>query len=83
MENSWNAIDCEFRRNLKCIVSSADGKRKFAITDTKLYVPVITLSTEDNIKLLKRLESGFKTKINWNKSQSQWEIKNKNDIFIT
>ena len=30
------------------------------ITDTKLYVPVVTLSTQDNAKLLKQLESGFK-----------------------
>ena len=33
----------------------------FAITDTKLYVPVVILSTQDNVKLLKQLESGFKT----------------------
>ena len=31
---------------------------KFAITDTKFHVPVVTL-TEDNLKLLKQLESGF------------------------
>ena len=37
------------------------------ITDTKLYVPVITLSTLDNIKLLKQLQFGFKRTINWNK----------------
>ena len=31
----------------------------FTITDTKLYVPVVTLSTKDNVKLLKQLDSGF------------------------
>ena len=31
----------------------------FAITDAKLYVPVVTLSTQDNAKLLKQLKSGF------------------------
>ena len=46
----------------------------FAITDLKLYVPVVTLSTEDNVKLLKQLNSGFKRKINWNKYQSKATI---------
>ena len=39
----------------------------FAITDTKLYVPVVTLSNEDNAKLLQQLKSGFKRTISWNK----------------
>ena len=39
----------------------------FTITDTKLYVPVVTLSTQDNAKLLEQLKSGFKRRINWNK----------------
>ena len=43
------------------------SKSKSKITDTKLYVPVVTLSTQYNIKLLKQLESGFKRIINWNK----------------
>ena len=41
----------------------------FAITDTKLYVPVITLSTHDNAKSLQQLKSGYKRTINWNKYQ--------------
>ena len=36
----------------------------FAITDGKLYVPVVTLSTQDNVKLLDQLKSGFKRTIN-------------------
>ena len=39
----------------------------FAIVDTKLYVPVVTLSSQYNVKLLKQLESGFKRKIIGNK----------------
>ena len=39
----------------------------FQINDTKLYVPIVTLSTQENIKFLKQLESGFKRTINWNK----------------
>ena len=36
----------------------------FKITDTKLYMPVVTLSKENNIKLLEKLKSGFKKTIN-------------------
>ena len=39
----------------------------FIVTDTKLYVPVVTLSFQDNAKLLEQLKSGFKRTINWNK----------------
>ena len=40
---------------------------KFAITDCKLYVPVVTLSAENDNKLLEQLKSGFRTTIKWNK----------------
>ena len=39
----------------------------FTITETNLYVPVVTLSTQDNAKLLPQLKSGFKRTISWNK----------------
>ena len=44
----------------------------FAITDTKLYVPVVTLSTQK--KFLQQLNSGFKRVINWNKYLSKPEL---------
>ena len=44
------------------------------ITDTKLYVPVVTLSTENNKKLLEQLKSGFKRTLKWNKHRSQVTI---------
>ena len=43
-----------------CAITNSTGAGKFAITETKLYVPVVTLSTQDNAKLLQRLKSGFK-----------------------
>ena len=46
----------------------------FAITDTKLYVPVVTLSTQENTKFLQQLKSGFKRVINWNKYLSKLEL---------
>ena len=49
-----------------CVISSASGEKN-AITDTKPYVLVVTLSIQDNAKLLQQLESVFKGTINWNK----------------
>ena len=46
----------------------------FPTTDTKLYVPVVTLSTQDNAKLLQQLKSDFEKTINWNKYQSKVTI---------
>ena len=43
----------------------------FSITDTKLYVPVVTLSIQDNAKLLEQLKSGFKWTINCKEYQSK------------
>ena len=45
-----------------------------AITDTELYVPVVTLSTQENTKFLQQLKSGFKRIINWNKYLSKPEL---------
>ena len=43
----------------------------FQITETKLYVPVVTLSTQDNVKVLPQLKSGFKRTVNSNKYLSK------------
>ena len=47
---------------------------EFQINDTKLYVPVVTLSKENDQKLLEQLKSGFKRTIKWNKYRSQMAI---------
>ena len=52
---------------------------EFQITDAKLYVPVVTLSKENNIKLLEKLKSGFKKTVRWNKYRSQLSIQNNNN----
>ena len=46
--------------------TGADGAT-LKITDAKLYVPVVTLSAEDNVKLLKQLNEGIKRPVCWNK----------------
>ena len=53
-----------------CVISAATGVTPLAITDTEYYVPVVTMSTQYNIKLIEELKLGFKWKINWNKHQS-------------
>ena len=50
----------------------------FEITDTELYVPLVTLSTHDNSKLLQQLKPGFKRVINWNKFLSKLELLRRN-----
>ena len=71
-------INCEVNLILtwssNCVIVStnvANQNATFAITDTKLYVPVVTLSTQDNAKLLQQLNAGFKRVIKWNKYLSK------------
>ena len=70
-------INCEVNLILKwsstCVIFSATGETKFKTTETKLYVPVVTLLAQDNAKLLQQIKSGFKRTINWNKYE--WNIK--------
>ena len=49
-----------------CVLSNVAGHSTFTITCTKLYVPVVTLKTEDNTKLSKLLTEGFKRSVYWN-----------------
>ena len=49
------------------VLSKLVGASTFAITDAKLYVPIVTLSTEGNVKLSKLLSQRFKGPVYWNK----------------
>ena len=66
-------INCKVELSLSwdpnCILSNLVGASTFTITDAKIYVPVFTLSIEDNAKLLKLLSEGFKRSAYWNKSK--------------
>ena len=68
-------INCEVNLELTwsrdCVITNSSGEGKFQITETKLYVLVVTLSTQDNAKLLQQLKSGFKRTINWNEYESR------------
>ena len=79
LSNFWRTlemplINCEVNLILTwskdCAITNSTGEAKFAITETKLYVPVVTLSTKDNEKLLQQLKSVFKKTISWNKYES-------------
>ena len=58
---------------------AASTRLEFQIKDTKLSVPVVTLSTENDKKLLQQLKSGFKKTIKWNKYRSQMTIQSNNN----
>ena len=69
-----SSINCEVELILfwsaGCVIIYADVANQFptfTITETNLYVPVVTLSTQDNAKILLKLKSGFNTTISWNK----------------
>ena len=51
----------------------------FKMTDTKLYAPVVTLSKENDTKLLEQLKAGFKRTIKWNKYRSQMTVQPQNN----
>ena len=67
-------INCELELILDCSASCViiytnvvNQVPTFTITEANLYVPVVTLSTNDNSKLLTQLKNGFKRTITWNK----------------
>ena len=68
-------IDLELTCHKNCMISSVNAAAgqvvSFMITNTKLYVPVVTLSTEDNNNLTKQLNEGFKRTIYWNQYVSK------------
>ena len=73
LSNFWRTpemplINCEVNliltRSSTCVITNSTGSGTLAINDTNLYVPVLTLSTQDNAKLLQQLKSGFKRVIN-------------------
>ena len=84
LSNFWRTletplINCEINlfltwsANYVIANAAANQATTFAITEAKFYVPVVTLSTQDNAKLLRQLQSGFKCTINLNKYHSKAE----------
>ena len=85
-------VSLELKWNKKCVITSIqwelnlDGENTesstdaaLAIKDCKLYIPVVTLSKDDEIKLLTNLKSGFTREIIWNKYRSQMTTEEANN----
>ena len=88
-------ISLELKWGKNCIITSLEERQvdagppvvrddsptgaTLAINDCKLYIPVVTLSKDDKIKLLTNLKSGFTTEIEWNKYRSQISTEEENN----
>ena len=76
-------INCKINLDLnlskKCLLVGKNGDQEpaFSITDAKIYVEVVTLSTQDNEKLLEQLKSSFKRTTNWDRYESKIDRKTK------
>ena len=93
LSNFWRTlemplINCEINLILtwsnRCLIIDnpiTDQEPTFTIIDTKLYVHVVTLSTQDNAKLLDQLKSGFKRTINWNNYEPKVTVEQRNQYF--
>ena len=77
LSNFWRTlkkplINCEIilimTWSMNCVISNAIANQEtaFLISDTKPYVPVVTLSTQDNAKVFQQSKSRFKCTIDWN-----------------
>ena len=80
LSNFWRSlemplINCKVHLELNwiedCILSSAGHSAKFEITDAKLHVPIVTLSTKHSVNLTKQLSEGVKRSVYWNSYQTK------------
>ena len=75
-------IDLELDWTNDCVMS-AIADTKFKITNTKLYFPIVTLSSKDIVKLVKLLEEGFKRRVYWNEYQTKIKSRNLDNTNLT
>ena len=68
-------VNCKIKLNLtwkkECVLSTDDGNAVFIINDTKMCVPVVTLSKEDNKDFIEQLGKGFQRSIYWNEYKTK------------
>ena len=87
MSNFWRSlemllINCKIHLELNWnedFVMSTIANTTFKITSTKFYVPIVTLSSKDYVKLVKLLEDGFKRPVYWNDYRTKIETRNSDD----
>ena len=82
MSNLWRSlkmplINCKIYLKLNwskdCVMPNVVVVREFKVTNTKLYVPIVTLWSKDNVKLVKLLEERFNRLAHWNEYQKKVE----------
>ena len=75
-------INCKIKLNLtwekECVLSTDNGNAVFIINDTKMYVPVVTLSKEDNKDFIDQQKKGFQQSIYWN----EYKTKEINEMLV-
>ena len=73
-------INSKIKLNLtwktKCVLSTADDEAVFISKDTKMYVPVVALSKEDNKDFIEQQNKGFQRSVYWNEYKTKGETKN-------
>ena len=78
-------INCKIKLNLtwkkECVLSNQAGAAVFIINDTKMYVPVVTLSKEDNKDFIEQQNKGFQRSIYWNEYKTK-EINENADAIV-
>ena len=92
LSNFWRSlemslINCKIHLELNwakdCVLMSTIVDKTFKTTNTKLYVPIVTLSIKDNVKLVKLFEEGFKRPVYWNEYQTKKESRNLDNKNLT
>ena len=91
LSNFWRSlemplINCKIHLELnwsKDCVMSTIADTTFKITNTKLYIPIVTLSSKGHVKLVKLLEKGFKRPVYWNEYQTKIESRNLDNNNLT
>ena len=76
-------INLELNWTKDCVMSDIGGDTTFQIKSKKLYVPIVTLSSKDNVNLTKQLSDGFKRSVYWNKYKPKIELKNADNDNLT
>ena len=75
-------INCKIKLNLtwkkECVLSAAPDDAVFIINDTKLYVPIVTLSQEDNKDFIEQKNKGFQRSIYWNEYKTKEKVEDGN-----
>ena len=91
LSNFWRSleipvINCKIHLELnwsKDCIRSTIGDTTFKITNTKLYVPIVTLTSKDSVKLVKLLEEGFKRTVYWNEYPTKIETRDLDNYSLT